>query len=39
MKFGFGSTTEKNGIPHIERIAPEAAIPGSEITIYGSGFT
>jgi len=39
MKFGFGSTTEKNGIPHIERIAPAAAIPGGEITIYGSGFT
>ena len=39
MKFGFGSTTEKNGIPHIERIAPGAAIPGGEITIYGSGFT
>jgi len=39
MKFGFGSTTEKNGIPHIERIAPAAAIPGGEISIYGSGFT
>src|SRR5262252_8232602 len=39
MKFGFGSTTEKNGIPHIERIAPSAAIPGGEIAIYGSGFT
>jgi len=39
MKFGFGSTTEKNGIPHIERIAPAAAIPGGEITIFGSGFT
>ena len=39
MKFGFGSTTEKNGIPHIERIAPTAAIPGGEIAIFGSGFT
>jgi sugar lactone lactonase YvrE len=37
MKFGFGST-EKNGIPHIERIAPAAAIPGGEITIHGRGF-
>jgi hypothetical protein len=39
MKFGFGSTHEKNGIPHIERIAPAAALPGGEITIYGSAFT
>ena len=39
MKFGFGTTPEKNGIPHIDRIAPAAAIPGGEITIYGSGFT
>ena len=39
MKFGFGTTTEKNGIPHIERIAPAAAIPGGEIAIFGSGFT
>jgi hypothetical protein len=39
MKFGFGTTPEKNGIPHIERIAPAAAIPGGEIAIYGSGFT
>ncbi|MGB9445315.1 MAG: IPT/TIG domain-containing protein, partial [Candidatus Acidiferrum sp.] len=38
MKFGFGSTHDKNGIPHIERIAPAAALPGGEITIYGSGF-
>ena len=37
MKFGFGSS-EKNGIPHIERIAPAAAIPGGEITIHGYGF-
>ena len=27
MKFGFGSSAEKNGIPHIERVAPDAAIP------------
>jgi hypothetical protein len=39
MKFGLGSTPEKNGIPHIERIAPAAAIPGGEIAIFGSGFT
>lgn len=39
MKFGFGSTPEKNGIPHIERVSPAAAIPGGEITVYGSGFT
>jgi sugar lactone lactonase YvrE len=38
MKFGFGSSTEKNGIPRIERVAPSAAIPGGEISIYGSGF-
>jgi sugar lactone lactonase YvrE len=38
MKFGFGSSAEKNGIPHIERIAPTAAIPGGEITIVGRGF-
>src|SRR5271169_5390872 len=39
MKFGQSSTPEKNGIPHIERIAPAAAIPGGEIAIFGSGFT
>jgi sugar lactone lactonase YvrE len=39
MKFGFGTTPEKNGLPHIERIAPTAAIPGGEIAIFGSGFT
>src|SRR6516165_3668572 len=39
MKFGFGSPPEKNGIPHIERISPTAAIPGGEVTVYGSGFT
>jgi sugar lactone lactonase YvrE len=38
MKFGFGSSTEKNGIPHIERVAPAAAIPGGEIAIHGKGF-
>jgi len=38
MKFGFGSTTEKNGIPRIDRVAPTAAIPGGEIVIHGSGF-
>lgn len=38
MKFGFGPSAEKNGIPRIERVAPAAAIPGGEITIYGSGF-
>src|SRR3984893_8852923 len=38
MKFGFGSSAEKNGNPHIERVAPAAAIPGGEIAIHGSGF-
>jgi hypothetical protein len=38
MKFGFGSSAEKNGIPHIERVAPTAAIPGGEIAIHGKGF-
>jgi len=38
MKFGFGSSAEKNGIPHIERVAPTAAIPGGEIVIHGKGF-
>jgi len=38
MKFGFGSSSEKNGIPRIERVTPSAAIPGGEIAIYGSGF-
>lgn len=38
MKFGFGSSAEKNGIPRIERIAPAAAIPGGEIALHGSGF-
>jgi streptogramin lyase len=39
MKFGFGTPSERNGVPHIERISPMAALPGGEITIYGSGFT
>jgi sugar lactone lactonase YvrE len=38
MKFGFGSTVEKNGFPRIDRVAPGAAIPGGEIVIHGSGF-
>ncbi len=38
MKFGFGSSPERNGIPHIERVAPAAAIPGGEMTILGRGF-
>lgn len=37
MKFSLGST-EKNGFPRIESIVPEAAIPGGEIEIRGSGF-
>jgi sugar lactone lactonase YvrE len=38
MKFGFGSSAEKNGAPRIDRILPAAAIPGGEVTLYGSGF-
>jgi len=38
MKFGFGSSAEKNGFPRIDRVAPSAAIPGGEIAIHGSGF-
>ncbi|HKN77333.1 MAG TPA: IPT/TIG domain-containing protein [Candidatus Acidoferrum sp.] len=38
MKFGFGSSAERNGIPRIDRVAPAAAIPGGEIVIHGSGF-
>jgi len=34
----FGTSTEKNGVPRIDRISPLAAIPGGEIAIYGSGF-
>src|SRR5262249_36198312 len=32
------SSAEKNGIPRIERVAPDAAIPGGEVSIHGSGF-
>src|SRR6516225_269581 len=38
MKFGLGSSSEKNGIPRIESVAPAAAIPGGEVEIRGSGF-
>jgi hypothetical protein len=38
MKFGLGSSAEKNGIPRIDRVVPAAAIPGGEIVIHGSGF-
>jgi hypothetical protein len=38
MKFGFGTGSEKNGGPRIDRVSPSAAIPGGEIAIYGSGF-
>src|ERR1035438_4719796 len=38
MKFGFGSPSEKNGVPRIDRVSPTAAIPGGEVVIYGSGF-
>src|SRR5260370_7667578 len=38
MTFGFGSSIAKNGIPHIERVAPTAAIPGGGMTIHGRGF-
>lgn len=38
MKFGFGGSAEKNGVPRVERVAPGAAIPSGEITLYGSGF-
>ena len=37
MKFGFGSSTEKNGVPRIEAVTPTAAIPGGEMVIRGSG--
>jgi hypothetical protein len=37
MKFGFGPSTEKNGMPHIEGVSPTAAIPGGEMVIRGSG--
>ena len=38
MRFGFGSGSEKNGIPRIDRVTPAAAIPGGEMVIHGSGF-
>src|SRR6267378_1694216 len=38
MKFAPGPSTEKNGIPRIESVAPAAAIPGGEVEIRGSGF-
>jgi len=38
MKFGLGSSTEKNGIPRIESVSPAAAIPGGEVEIRGTGF-
>jgi hypothetical protein len=38
MKFGLGSSTEKNGIPRIESVKPAAAIPGGEVEIRGHGF-
>src|SRR3984957_12730790 len=38
MKFGLGSSLEKNGVPRIDRIVPAAAIPGGEVVIYGSSF-
>jgi hypothetical protein len=38
MKFALGPSTDKNGIPRIESVAPAAAIPGGEVEIRGSGF-
>jgi hypothetical protein len=38
MTLGFGSSTEKNGVPLIDRVTPAAAIPGGELVIHGSGF-
>ena len=38
MKFGFGTSIEKNGTPRIERVVPSAAIPGGEVALIGSGF-
>jgi sugar lactone lactonase YvrE len=38
MKFGLGTSSDKNGIPRIESVAPAAAIPGGEVEIRGSGF-
>jgi sugar lactone lactonase YvrE len=39
MKFGLGTSAEKNGLPRIESVTPAAAIPGGEVEIRGSGFT
>ena len=39
MKFGFGESADKNGIPRIDRVTPEAAIPGGDVEIQGSGFS
>lgn len=39
MKFGFGSSPEKNGTPRIESVTPKAAIPGGEILLSGNGFS
>jgi hypothetical protein len=38
MKFGFGTSVERNGTPRIERVTPNAAIPGGEVALIGSGF-
>ena len=38
MKFGFGTSAEKDGVPRIEGATPSAAIPGGEILLSGSGF-
>ncbi len=39
MRFGLGSSAEKNGLPRIESVTPPAAIPGGEMEIRGSGFS
>ena len=39
MKFGFGTSTEKNGNPSIQSVSPGAAIPGGEISLLGKGFS
>ena len=39
MKFGLGTSSEKNGIPRIESVTPAAAIPGGEVEIRGGGFS
>src|SRR5438093_11016218 len=38
MKFGFGSSAEKDGLPHIESVPPGAGIPGGGMTFLGRGF-